>query len=235
AGPACSYRRRTTAPLRRRSSDCCRRRTSATSSADRPVRWSPSRRTRRGIAPRSWHCSNVFRQQGIACMQPDNSYAWPLEPGLTTNDDWSAGDAADAPQKREWLPRSFAEWFALGLTFIPAILYLPGSQSYRLIARVAAYGISVAAFTLWWFDRAGRKETRHPAERWLTFVMAWLGLMMLNPGTINSLAGIAHVTLYFSILCPLFWTPAYITRRRHLVRLLAILLFCNGLNSLIGV
>ncbi|HZR23144.1 MAG TPA: hypothetical protein VFA59_06110 [Vicinamibacterales bacterium] len=168
-------------------------------------------------------------------MQPDNSYAWPLEPGLTTNDDWSAGDAADAPQKREWLPRSFAEWFALGLTFIPAILYLPGSQSYRLIARVAAYGISVAAFTLWWFDRAGRKETRHPAERWLTFVMAWLGLMMLNPGTINSLAGIAHVTLYFSILCPLFWTPAYITRRRHLVRLLAILLFCNGLNSLIGV
>lgn len=168
-------------------------------------------------------------------MQHDDTYAWPSTPGMSVEDNWTASDAAEGPGKREWLPRSFAEWFALGLTFFPAILYLPGSQSYRLIARVAAYGISIVAFTLWWFDRGGRKDTRHPAERWLTFVMVCLAAMMVNPGTTNSLAGVAHVTLYFSILCPLFWAPAYVTRRRHLVRLLAILLFCNGLNSLVGV
>ena len=145
-------------------------------------------------------------------------------------------ERADEPSRdRRWLPTGFAEWFAVGLTFLPAILYLPNSQAYRLPARVGAYGISVYAFALWWFDRAGRKDTRHPAERWLMLIAPLLGAMILHPTTPSALAGVAHAVLYFAIFSPIFWVPAYVTSRRRLIRILAVLLLCNGLNSLVGV
>ena len=141
----------------------------------------------------------------------------------------------ETPARDSWWPTGFAEWFAIGLTFLPAILYLPGSQPYRLIARVGAYGVSIVAFALWWFDRGGRKATKHPAERWLAMTAAWLALMMANPGTVNSLAGVAHLSLYFAIFSPIFWVPGFVVERRQLVRVLAVILVCNGLNSTVGV
>src|SRR5215471_6476173 len=87
------------------------------------------------------------------------------------------------PVDRWWRPTGFAEWFAIGLTFLPAILYLPNSQPYRLPARIGAYGISVYAFTMWWLDRGGRKATKHPAERWLVMIAVLLGVMIAHPGT----------------------------------------------------
>lgn len=164
---------------------------------------------------------------------------WPSEPVVDGGDLF--GGAADAdqigedPRDDRWFPNGFAEWFAIGLTFLPAILYLPNSQPYRLPARVGAYGVSAVAFALWWFDRGGRKEARHPAERWLILVSALLGAMLLHPSTPSLLAGVAHAVLYFAIFSPIFWVPAYVTSRRKLIRVLAILLLCNGLNSLVGV
>lgn len=150
-------------------------------------------------------------------------------------DDTEPSDPTEPPIADRYWPTGFAEWFAIGLTFLPAILYLPGSQSYRLFARVGAYGISVGAFALWWFGRGGRKATRHSAERWLMFVTAWLVAMIAHPSTLTPVAGIAQLTLYFAIFCPLFWVPAYVTSRRRLVRVLAVILLCNGLNSMVGV
>src|SRR5215831_14783419 len=136
---------------------------------------------------------------------------------------------------RWWWPNGFAEWFAIGLTFLPAILYLPNSQQYRLPARIGAYGVSVYAFTMWWFDRGGRKATKHPAERWLMMIAVLLGVMIAHPGTPSALAGAAHAVLYFAIFSPIFWVPAYVTSRQKLVRVLAVILLCNGINSIVGV
>ncbi|HZT76356.1 MAG TPA: hypothetical protein VFA27_06850 [Vicinamibacterales bacterium] len=163
---------------------------------------------------------------------------WPpdeIEPEETLFDAASDDPSADGPGDRRWVPHGFAEWFAIGLTFLPAILYLPNSQPYRLPARVGAYGISIYAFALWWFDRAGRKETHHPAERWLMMITMLLGAMIFHPQTPGILAGVAHAALYFAIFCPVFWVPAYVTSRQRLIRVLAIILLCNGLNSLVGV
>ncbi len=148
--------------------------------------------------------------------------------------DGAAEPAAD-PREQRWVPTGFAEWFAIGLTFLPAILYIPSSQAYRLPARVGAYGISIYAFALWWFDRGGRKEVHHPAERWLMMIAALLVAMIFHPSTPGLLAGVAHAVLYFAIFSPLFWVPAYVTSRRRLIRVLAIILVCNGINSLVGV
>jgi len=150
--------------------------------------------------------------------------------------DLADDQSADATLRdRWWWPAGFAEWFAISLTFLPAILYLPNSQAYRLPARIGAYGISVYAFTMWWFDRAGRKESHHPAERWLMMVGVLLFAMIAHPGTPSALSGVAHAVLYFAIFSPIYWVPAYVSSRRRLVRVLAIILLCNGLNSVVGI
>lgn len=133
-----------------------------------------------------------------------------------------------------WRPSGFVEWFALGQTLLPALLFLPGSQPYRLPIRTGAYVVSLCAFAIWWFDRGGRGRGRHPAARWIGLTMVWLGLMLFHSGT-APLVGVAQISLYFAILSPVFWASAYVTDRRKLVRALVVLLVCNGINSMVGV
>ena len=146
-----------------------------------------------------------------------------------------AGEAADDLDQESLRPDGFAEWFALGLTLLPALLFVPGSQAYRLPLRVGAYAISLYAFVIWWFDRAGRKEGKHPGERFLLLALIVLVMGLAHPLTNNMQSGLAQIGLYFAIFCPLFWARAYITTRRQLMRVILILLVCNGLNSMVGV
>ena len=132
-------------------------------------------------------------------------------------------------------PSGFAEWFVLSQTVLPALMFLPGSQTYRLPLRVGAYGISLFAFALWWFDRGGRKQGKHPAERFLMFVLVILVLSVAHPLTNSLQSGLAQTLLYFAIFCPLFWARGYVTTRRQLQRVLLLLLICNGINSIVGV
>jgi hypothetical protein len=148
----------------------------------------------------------------------------------------SGAEPTDPPIDAESVrPSGFAEWFALSQTLLPALLFLPGSQAYRLPIRIGAYAISLYAFSLYWFHRGGRKEGDHPAERYLMLVLLVLGLSIVHPLTNSLEAGVAQVALYFAIFCPVFWARSYVTTRRHLVRVLLILLVCNGINSIVGV
>jgi hypothetical protein len=132
-------------------------------------------------------------------------------------------------------PSGFAEWFVVSQTLLPALMFLPGSQTYRLPLRVGAYAISLFAFALWWFDRGGRKEGKHPAERFLMFVLLILVMSVAHPLTNSLQSGLAQTLLYFAIFCPLFWARGYVTTRRQLQRVLLLLLICNGINSMVGV
>ncbi|HYM23044.1 MAG TPA: hypothetical protein VEU08_07545 [Vicinamibacterales bacterium] len=132
-------------------------------------------------------------------------------------------------------PSNFAEWFAISQTLLPALLLVPGSQTYRFPLRVGAYAISLVAFVLWWFGKGGRQQGKHPAEKFLLMALLVVGLSIAHPNTSNLLAGVAQTMLYFAIFCPLFWARGYVTTRRQLVRVLVVLLICNGLNSIVGV
>jgi hypothetical protein len=160
--------------------------------------------------------------------------AWdgdPLQQNANSQD-----SPGEQPLDRESLrPSGLAEWFVISQTVLPAMLYLPGSQAYRLPLRVGAYAISLYAFVVWWFDRGGRHPGRHPAERWLSLVLLCLVLMIAHPNTANLYVGLAQTALYFAIFCPLFWAPAYVQKPRQLVRLLVLLLVCNGINAMVGV
>jgi hypothetical protein len=142
---------------------------------------------------------------------------------------------ATARKKAWWWPSGFAEWFVVSQTLFPALLFLPGSQAFRFPLRVGAYGISLFAFAMWWFDRGGRPRGQHPARRWLGFVLLWLVIMIAHPLTANLFIGMAQVALYFAIFCPVFWASSFVTDRQQLIRALIVLMVCNGINSAVGV
>ena len=168
---------------------------------------------------------------------PPDAVEWhglaPEETGLF--DDVRQDGIGDGPVRTlGWMPSGFVEWFAIGQTILPALLFLPGSQAYRLPIRTGAYAVSLVAFAMWWFNRGGRQRGKHPATGWIILMMVWLGLMMLHPDT-GSLVGVAQIGLYTAILCPVFWAGAYVLNRQQLVRALVVLLVCNGINSMVGV
>jgi hypothetical protein len=141
----------------------------------------------------------------------------------------------DSLDRESLMPSGLAEWFVVAQTAIPALLYVPGAQAFRLQIRIASYAIALVGFAAWWFKRGGHRSLAHPSERWLLLAVIYLGLMVFHPMTSGLQAGIAQVMLYVAIFCAVFWAPAYIERPRQLVRILAILLVCNGINSIVGV
>lgn len=142
----------------------------------------------------------------------------------------SRDHVAQTSEKTQW---GFPEFFVISQTAFPAILFLPGTQVLRLPLRVAAFGISLATLA-WWFQRR-RRLISHPAGHWLVLALVYLLLMIFHPTTNSTLAGLAQVMLYLSVMAPVFWAPAMVRTPQRLIRLLVILLVCNGINSLVGV
>ena len=168
--------------------------------------------------------------------QPEDDWYAQRDPESAGYEAENVGESKDIDVDAESLrPSGFAEWFALGLTLLPALLFLPGSQAFRLPIRVGAYAISLYAFLLWWFHRGGHREGKHPAERFLVLVMVTLAMGLAHPLTSSLQSGLAQIGLYFAIFCPIYWARSYVTTRRQLVRILLLLLVCNGLNSIVGV
>jgi hypothetical protein len=158
---------------------------------------------------------------------------WPVR--AVPDADPSVLDADGAWIEREPMrPVGFLEWFVVAQTAIPALLFLPGSQALRLPIRVGAYAAALVGLSLWWMRGTPRRRA-HPSERWLRLAAVWLAIMIAHPLTNSLSGGIAQTVLYVSVFCSLFWVPAFVDQPRLLVRLLAILLVCNGINATVGV
>ena len=127
----------------------------------------------------------------------------------------------------------FPEFFVISQTAIPALLYLPGSQQFRLYIRIASFAISFATL-VWWAVAVARSSRPHSARRGSSRA----GIHrrhVLPPTTSSILVGIAQLVLYFSVMAPLFWVGTFVRTPEHLARLMALLLICNGVNALVGV
>lgn len=163
--------------------------------------------------------------------------AWDTAPIVyDEGQEWAYGETADRPSVlQQLIPRGFLEWFVISQTAIPAMLYLPGSQAFRLPMRIGAYAIALVGFLLWWLNSSHEERDRHPSQRWLLMALLYLLVMIFHPLTSGLTAGVAQTLLYFAIFSPIFWAPAFVDRPQQLVRLLAILLICNGINAMVGV
>ena len=169
-------------------------------------------------------------------VRPSES-SWDTAPIVyDESQEWTYGETADRPSLlQQLIPRGFLEWFVISQTAIPGLLYLPGSQAYRLPLRIGAYAVALVGFLIWWLDRYHEERDRHPSQRWLMLALLYLCLMIFHPLTSGLTAGVAQTLLYAAIFLPVFWAPAFIDRPQQLVRLLAIMLVCNGINAMVGV
>ena len=128
----------------------------------------------------------------------------------------------------------FPELFVISQTALPALLFLPGTQPFRLPIRVSAFAISLAAFAWWQIESAVRVPVSR-AQGWLVAVMALLALMIFHPQTTTLVGGVAHVAVYFAVIAPLFWAPVFVRTPERLARVMWLLLICSGVNALVGV
>jgi hypothetical protein len=132
------------------------------------------------------------------------------------------------------IPWGFAEVFVIAQTALPAILILPGTQAIRLPIRASAFLIPLAAFA-WWNLNSETSTTQSRAQSWIFAVMFLLALMLFHPSTPTFMGGLAHAAVYFAVMTPLFWAPAFVRSPEHLARLLWLMLICSGVNAIVGV
>ena len=132
------------------------------------------------------------------------------------------------------VPFGFAEIFVISQTALPALLYLPGTQPFRLAIRISAFAISLGAFA--WYQIESKTATpRSKAQPWVAAIMSLLALMLFHPETSSLTGGLAHMGVYFAVLAPLFWAPEFVKTPEQLARVLWILLLCSGANAVVGV
>lgn len=128
----------------------------------------------------------------------------------------------------------FPELFVISQTALPALLFLPGTQPFRLPIRVSAFAISLAAFA-WWQIESTLRVPASRAQSWLAAAMALLAVMLLHPETTTLVGGVAHISVYFAVMAPLFWAPVFVRTPDRLARVMWLLLICSGINALVGV
>jgi hypothetical protein len=128
----------------------------------------------------------------------------------------------------------FLEWFVIAQTALPALLYLPGTQAFRVPIRIAPFAVSLAGM-VWWSTTRPTFVLSHPARPFLIAALAYLNVMIFHPHTNTVLAGTAQVMLYLCVIAPIFWVPGLVKSQQQIVRLLAVLLACNGVNAAVGI
>jgi hypothetical protein len=66
-------------------------------------------------------------------------------------------------------------------------------------------------------------------------ILGYIVLMIVHPLTTSVRGGVAQLALYVAVISPVFWAPALVRTPIRLRRIMALLLVCNGINSLVGV
>lgn len=110
---------------------------------------------------------------------------------------WPAPGVPALPRRR---PSRLLEWFVVLEIVCQLALLSVSLAHFRAVFRVAAFGSSIGLL----FLLPGRGKL-HPAAKVAFFILALLGLELLNPGVNSMLAAAAQFGMYLAILAPLFW------------------------------
>src|SRR5271157_2135086 len=126
------------------------------------------------------------------------------------------------------------EWFAVTQVAGPALLYLPGSQTFRVPLRVGVFAFSLMGLV--WCLRRSRFAGVHPSWILLVSAAVYMAVMLLHPATNTTMAGLAQIGMHFAVAAPLFWAPYYfLGDYKRLARVLTILWVLNGASVLVGI
>ena len=137
-----------------------------------------------------------------------------------------------APKRSPW---GWLEWFLVAQTFIPALLFVPGVSSARVVIRVAGFILALGTWAaMIWSGRAQAGEDSFKPAFCLKLVIGWLLISVFHWDTSSPAAGLAQAGLYIAVLSPACWAPRLLTDPRRVARLMTILLVCNGASALVG-
>jgi len=126
------------------------------------------------------------------------------------------------------------EWFAVAQVLGPALLYLPGSQSFRAPLRVGVFAFSLLGLV--WCLRHSRFTRVHRSWSLLVIAAIYMASMIVHPATNTTMAGLAQIGMHIAIAAPLFWAPDYFRGDyRRLLRVLTILWVLNGASVVVGI
>ena len=84
---------------------------------------------------------------------------------------------------------------------------------------MASFAISIGLL-VWWGLANAKQSKVHPAQTWLLVSIIYIAAMVFHPFTSSTLAGIAQLVLYVSVMAPVFWAPAVVRGPDHLARLM---------------
>lgn len=141
-----------------------------------------------------------------------------------------------ARAKAKRMPWGWLEGYILSLTFMQALLFLPGIATIRPVIRISTYAMGFLAWVMVARKgKAGAGISSFPARPWLIFCMCWLMLMLVHPTNYSLKSAIAQCLLYIAVLSPAFWAGAALVSPKQIARLMAVLFLCNALSSLVGI
>src|SRR5258708_19111599 len=123
------------------------------------------------------------------------------------------------------------EVFIFGQFLMPALLFVPGMQSIRIVVRVLPY--LSCALLLFVYHARVKKLKLAPGSRFLVLAMLLLALELLHPESALT-AGLAQCVFQLCIALPLYWGAGMIHSAERLRRLLSIMLLVNGLGAGVG-
>ena len=154
-------------------------------------------------------------------------------PGTGPTSRQPAPTLLDSPRRRSssW---GLPEWFVVAQVVGPALLYLPGTQRFRVVLRMGVFGLSLLGLVL--CMRRPRVTRAHPAWTLLVIAAVYMALMILHPTTNTLMAGLAQTGMHLAVAAPLFWAPQYfLGDYRRLARVLTILWVLNGASAVVGI
>jgi hypothetical protein len=137
-------------------------------------------------------------------------------------------EAPAAVRREAW---GWLEVFVLVQVFWGILLFIPGSQEYRIYIRAFPYVSSLVAMVA--CLRSTGAGTSAPGARWIIAVLLLLVASLTHPDTWLA-AGVAQVVFQASIAAPVFWAGRAWISERRLERLIWLIFGANFVSAALG-
>lgn len=133
--------------------------------------------------------------------------------------------------ERHHEPWGWLEVFVLIQVLWGVLLFVPGSQAYRVYIRAFPYLASLVALAA--CLRGSGADSRTPGSRWIIAALGMITIGLIHPGT-WLMSGTAQIVFQLAIAAPVFWAARIWMTRARLERLVKLVFGANLLSAALG-
>ena len=145
--------------------------------------------------------------------------------------DPAAHDAVHEDAGSPHMSWGWLEFFVIVQVLWGVLLFVPGSQAYRIYIRGFPYVASLIALGACF--RSSGVDSGAPGARWILASLALMTFSLVHPAT-WFMSGIAQIVFQLSIAAPVFWTARNWLTAERLERLLLLVFGANCLGATVG-